>query len=264
MDAGILQQVNAVGMQPLAWALAALLAVALGFAVRKLLRVIGHLPLARLGWRGRRAPREYVRALFDGYAGHYDRHLLVDLDYQAANRVSSALGDHLASGAAPPGRALDLGCGTGLLGVLIAPRVGYLAGVDLSPKMLRGAARRRVYDELFQADVVDFLRRPQQAYDLVTAADMLVYLGELGTLMEAIVSRLNPGGVFICTTEYQPEPGYRLRRTGRFAHHPAYLRDVARAAGMVVVSQAEVVLRTQRDAPVVGHVHVLAKGFVPQ
>src|SRR4051812_49042023 len=34
-----------------------------------------HLARARLGLRATAAPLPYVRALFDGYARHYDRHL---------------------------------------------------------------------------------------------------------------------------------------------------------------------------------------------
>jgi len=55
-----------------------------------------HLLLARLGWRPRRAPAGYVRALFDDYAGRFDEHLMVDLAYHAPNLVRGLVGERLA------------------------------------------------------------------------------------------------------------------------------------------------------------------------
>ena len=257
-------QPDGMGLLALEGALSLALVVAILWALRRLIRIHGHLPLARLGWRRERAPKEYVAALFDGYAERYDRHLLVELGYQGANLVSAALSRYLEDGHDPPADVLDLGCGTGLLGLLLEPRVGRITGVDLSSEMLRRASARKGYGELVQMEMLEFLRRGSGGFGLITAADVLVYVGDLDAFMRLAHRHLVPGGALICTTEDLTGPradeggdrGFALQPTGRFAHRPEYLAAMARGAGLRVYSQEEAVLRTQRDEPVRGHVHL--------
>jgi predicted TPR repeat methyltransferase len=238
-----------------------LLLALLILALRHGLRVFGHVPLARLGWTRRRgAPREYVRALFDGYAEDYDQHLLRDLRYTAANDVSAAVARWCP---APIGHALDLGCGTGILGVLLRPRVEILEGVDLSSGMLAIARSRGIYDALREADLVAYLRATHARCDLITAADVMVYLGDLEAPLDAVRHALRTTGVFVFSTEASEEPGFRGLSSGRFAHHPDYVRERARASDLVVVEQVPTVLRYQKDKPVPGHIHVLRADRAP-
>jgi predicted TPR repeat methyltransferase len=240
--------------------------------MRHLWRVYGHLLAARWGWRRGKAPAEYVAALFDGYATEYDEHLLVQLRYAAASLVSAELNAHLPAAAMPVGRALDLGCGTGLLGVLLRGRVRHLTGVDLSRAMLRAAGARGCYDELHQGSMEHFLRRcgPRRAsgeagdFDLVTAADVLVYCGALDELFRSVARCLAPGGLFLCTTEdlpagLAPHAGFRLLASGRFAHAPGYVEACASGAGLRCVARRACVLRLQADAPVDGHLYRLVR-----
>ena len=72
----------------------------------------------------------------------------------------SALLDGEEAGREPPyGRALDLGCGSGIWGIALAKRGWQVTGVDYSPKAL-DRARERVRDEgvvmdLLEGDVTD-------------------------------------------------------------------------------------------------------------
>ena len=43
---------------------------------------------------------------------------------------------------------LDLGCGTGLSGLMLRRRARHLTGVDLSPEMVEKARARGIYDRL--------------------------------------------------------------------------------------------------------------------
>ena len=234
-------------------------------ALRRLWRIHGHVPAARLGRPRERAPREYVEALFDGYADDYDEHLLVDLKYAGANLVSAEVNAHLAAHPVPLGQALDLGCGTGVLGVLLRPRVSHLAGVDLSGEMLHAAEQRGVYDELHRGDLLDFLRCDGRTWGLITAADVLVYLGDLSGLLIQVALRLAPGGAFIATTENPVAGagdagiGFTLLESGRFSHAQGYVAAVASRVGLRVVAQTPCVLRMQRGEPVYGHLHRLAR-----
>jgi len=237
----------------------AVLLALLVWQLKVVIDIYAHPLLARLGWKRRRAPRRYVRALFDCYARDFDRHLLHDLEYEGANLLSSALNDDLARHPRPIERALDLGCGTGICGVLLKPRVKWLAGVDLSQEMIRAAATRKAYDALYVADIEEFLRYQRSAFDLITAADVLVYFGDLRTLLASTARALIPEGVFIFTTEALAEGDYLLLPTGRFGHHPGYVASTARDCGLLVQSQDPVTLRRQADLPVAGHLHVLSK-----
>src|SRR5581483_7481973 len=94
---------------------------------------------------------------------------------------------------------LDLGCGTGLAGQVFAPLASRLDGVDLSPAMIAKAEARGLYDHLAVADLETGLAQPQAfglapAYDLILAADTLVYLGDLRGVFRAAAARLAPDG----------------------------------------------------------------------
>ena len=139
----------------------------------------------RRGWRYSAArgslsalPEAYVARLFDDYAPRFDAHLTKALDYRAPALIAEALD------LAAPGRrfasALDIGCGTGLMGEAVRDRVDRLVGVDLSPGMIARARERGLYDELEVAEAAAFLARTAPgAYDCILAADALCYFGEL-------------------------------------------------------------------------------------
>ena len=58
---------------------------------------------------------------------------------------------------------LDLGCGSGLAGVMIKPRAADLTGVDLSPEMIELARARNIYDRLEVAEITAWLGQDRQA-----------------------------------------------------------------------------------------------------
>jgi predicted TPR repeat methyltransferase len=102
-----------------------------------------------------RAPAGYVRDLFDGFAERFDADLAGELGYRTPELLAAALRD---SGAPTgQGRGLDLGCGTGLSGVALAPLVRRLEGLDLSPRMLAQARRRVSTPRCTLADLLEWL-----------------------------------------------------------------------------------------------------------
>jgi predicted TPR repeat methyltransferase len=213
------------------------------------------------------APQDYVKGLFDQYAGHFDQHLVGVLGYRTPALLGGLLAGHL--GAAPSlapliGSALDLGCGTGLCAPLLRPMAKRLAGVDLSEKMLAKARETGLYDELACADVVDWLRQQDGEWDLVLAADVLVYFGDLAPLFEQTARVLLPGGWFALsvetlTSETGTGTGYAITASNRFAHTPAYVRACAQAAGLTVVEQREAALRQEHGADVDGMLFLLRR-----
>ena len=102
------------------------------------------------------APAAYVRALFDAYADDFDKALVERLDYSTPQQLAAAI-RAARKIEARSGRALDLGCGTGLGGEAIVADVAWLEGVDLSPGMIDKAREKAVEGEvivraMFQRD----------------------------------------------------------------------------------------------------------------
>lgn len=206
-------------------------------------------------------PEAYVRGLFDGYADRFERALVEGLGY----RVPWAMGERIA-GLRPPreegpvfGRVLDLGCGTGLMGEVLRGRAGHLVGVDLSAEMVDKAAAKSVYDRLAVADVAAFLKEAEAGWDLVTAADVFVYVGTLDAVFEAVAARLAPGGLFAFSVEREESGDVVLRDSLRYAHGEDHLRRLAAANGLTVVLAEREILRMDRGAPVDGLLMVLER-----
>jgi predicted TPR repeat methyltransferase len=205
-------------------------------------------------------PAGYTSALFDAYASGFDARLRGDLLYRAPELLLTGLTRALGAGGGP--RALDIcdvGCGTGLLGPLLRPLARRLDGVDRSPRMLERARALRLYDDLAEGDLTAILASRPGAYDVVTAADVLVYIGDLAPALAAAATALRPGGLAAFTVEQSAGAGYRLTTTGRYEHAPAFVREAAAASGLGEVSADEVILRVEQGRPVAGRVWVLRR-----
>lgn len=202
----------------------------------------------------------YVARLFDDYAPRFESHLTEALGYRGPALVGDALAE------AAPGRrfrrVLDLGCGTGLAGVVLRPVADRLAGCDLSPAMLDRARRRGLYDELACRDLVAALAaEPAGSLDLVVAADVLIYVADLGPVFAAAARALAPGGLFAFTTQAQAEGGPEVVVGAdlRVRHATSHVLRVAAAAGFAVAVQSAEWARRERGEPVPGLVAVLRR-----
>jgi predicted TPR repeat methyltransferase len=200
------------------------------------------------------APRSdpgYVRHLFDQFSADYDNRMLGQLGY-AAPQILKDLADLVMPGRDKL-RVLDLGCGTGLAGLLFKPRAARLTGIDLSPAMIEKARARDVYDSLIVGDIETALGGE---YDLILAADTLVYLGDLRPVFAAVADHLAPGGFFLFTTEAKEGqrggPGFELGPKRRWRHGEAYLRQAAKTAGLSVAGLVSASPRTESHQPVPG------------
>lgn len=233
--------------------------------VRHLVAASGVLPGAK------RAPSEYLRTVFDGYAERFDLHL-VSLGYRVPGLFRSVLLIHpeIARGE-QVGPVLDLGCGTGLIGLALSDLpVGPLIGVDISPCMLAQAAAKELYAELREAEIMTVLSgsNAEQSWPLILAGDVLCYFGDLEPVLAAVHAGLKTGGWFVCSTEeLLPDrdgvvPGngnWALHRLGRYAHGFDYLRAAAAKTGFLIRRLERQTLRYEANAPVGGMLAVLQR-----
>jgi len=225
--------------------------------------------LARLGAVEGAMPRGYVRALFDQYAPAFDRALTQGLKYRGPEILFEAVRAACAKQGRPMSftRALDLGCGTGLAGAAFRPHVEWLAGIDLSERMIAQAKAKNIYDALQAGEMLAFVESETHAprYDFIFAADVFVYCGDLREIAQATANILAPDGLIAFTVETHDGEGVILRETLRFAHSAATVRDAMTAAGLKLLSLDPVSTRTEKDIPVPGRVAVasLADGATP-
>jgi len=211
----------------------------------------------------RQAPAEYIRTMFDDFADRFEGHL-TSLNYHTPSQVRAAVQAHprLASGN-PIGPVLDLGCGTGLVGLAISDLpLGPITGVDLSRRMLDHAAAKGIYAELREADIMAALAdEGTRRWPLIVAADVLNYFGALEELLAAVHARLEPGGWFVFSTEQLQSdydgnvPGngsWALQRQGRYAHTPEYVHEAVLALDYRVLRADHHIIRREADAAVPG------------
>lgn len=201
------------------------------------------------------APRGYVQQLFDDYADDFDQHLVGQLGYCAPEVLQRLL---VGLGRPTFGHGLDLGCGTGLCGPQLRPLVQRLTGVDLSTAMLDAAQRRGVYDALVQADLAEHLARTDDRHDLVVAADVFIYVGDLTPVFNGVRRVLQPGGVFAFSVEPATDgQAFALQRSLRYAHGAAAMRALAAAHGLRVHQVERSALRVDEVHAVQGEYWVL-------
>lgn len=214
--------------------------------VRHLVAAAGVLPQAV------RAPAEYLETVFDGYASRFESHL-IGLGYRVPGLIRAALLEALDL-SAPIGPVLDLGCGTGLMAVVLSDLpLTPLIGVDLSEGMLAEARAKRLYASLHHQDLETLLTEPGPPWPLILAADVFCYFGALDSVLALVARRLAPGGLCAFTVELHDagEP-WRLGRQGRYSHARTHIEAALAAAGLDPVLLRPDVLRYEAEAPVPG------------
>jgi len=216
--------------------------------------VFSHHVAAATGQVTDRAPSNWVRATFDNFAPTFDSHLdglRYEVPAQLVGLLSPRAGTLL--------DILDLGCGTGRCGLSLARQKRYLVGVDLSEKMLVQARLRGIYDELHLSEVHTWLRGVRPArFDLVIAADVLIYIGALEELFGEVARVLRVGGWFAFSIEEWVGSDYTLLHTGRYAQSQAYIGRLTESAFSTAVDQAAVI-RMESGVPILGRLYVLQK-----
>ncbi|WP_127477331.1 tetratricopeptide repeat protein [Sulfurivermis fontis] len=202
------------------------------------------------------APGEYVAALFDQYADDFDEHLAGMLGYRTPTLLRELFER---CGGGRDLQVLDLGCGTGLAGMAFRDVAAHLAGVDLSPRMLDKARERAIYDVLEVGEAVATLRALASPYDLLLAADVFVYLGDLAPVFAAARRALRRDGRLLFSVERGAVDTFVLCEAGRYAHGAGYVRALARQHGFVVLAEEAAVLRQNLGVDVPGWLFVLQK-----
>ncbi len=203
-----------------------------------------------------RQPNTITERIVAGYASQFDDLVVHHLGYYAPRRVAEIIHE---TWPAKNASILDLGCGTGLLGVYLGPIEGSLVGVDFSQTML-DQAKTRGYDRLHKCDLRDALRdTPPQQYEVIVACDVFVYVGRLEPHVPDIARILRPNGMVALTFEQSETAPLELRRSGRYAHSVDGVTQALEAGGLTEVRIEPLTLRYEAGAPIAGFIATARK-----
>lgn len=202
-----------------------------------------------------KAPAEYLKNLFDQYAGYYDKHLTESLRYRVPQQLHAAISE-LTRTDQPAWNILDLGCGTGLCGELFKEFSIRLTGIDISQEMVTAARAKNIYDELLVADIEQALANYHDL-DLVLAADVFTYIGELNGIFEQVRRALKKNGLFAFSVEKTEKLPFELQPSIRYAHSRSYLETLIARHGFKIHTLKEITLRMQKEVPVSGYLVLL-------
>ncbi|MDW9594101.1 methyltransferase domain-containing protein [Sinorhizobium meliloti] len=210
-------------------------------------------------------PSVYVERLFDDYAERFDHALVEKLGYSVPEKLAAVIGR--VNGGGRFRHVTDLGCGTGLFGERIRDRADFLEGFDLSANMLAKAEAKGVYDRLAQADLSlapedsgVFGALEHRRADLVSAADVLMYLGNLEGVFVIADRLLAPGGLFAFSVEDAcGADGFVLRPSLRYAHPEAYIASLCKESGLSMIATERTIIRRDAGEPVAGILFLACK-----
>ena len=160
---------------------------------------------------------------FGGYARYYDL-LYRDKDYRAETEFVDRLIRTHAPGAR---RVLELGCGTGIHGTLLAEQGYDVVGLDRSEDMLTAAAQRVTALPQAIASRVRFIKGDVRDFQVEGHFDAALALfhvmsyqltnDDLRAVFAGVKAHLAPGGIFIFDCWYGPavltdRPTVRVKR----------------------------------------------------
>lgn len=138
-----------------------------------------------------RSPEDNRRYYAD-WATRYDADFAQAMAYRQPSRVADAF-----IGAGGKGPVLDVGAGTGLLGVALAAQgIAPLDGIDISPEMLAVARAKGCYRHLTVADLTQPLPPLSAPCNGIVSSGTFTH-GHLGPeVLEPLIAIAAPGAVF--------------------------------------------------------------------
>lgn len=214
-----------------------------------------HILNSLIGYTSKEPPKEYIKNLFDDFAERFDDSLVEGLLYRLPFLIKDLI-LKLHTTKSKFEKSIDLGCGTGLSGKGLRDVSNNLTGIDISENMVAKARELDIYDSLIVGDIVDTLSTSTEKYDLFIALDVLIYIGDVKSIFNAVRDCCNKNAFFIFSVETQAEEGYSLLKTGRYSHSDEYILKTASDEFKLIESQ-QVSLRKERDGWIDGKIFIL-------
>ena len=206
-------------------------------------------------------PLELLKETYEqqAIADGFDHALIHRLDYRLPERLGEVI-RHVAGDIANQLDILDLGCGTGLYGAKLRGLAKTLSGVDLSSKMVDKARQKAVYDTLVVDDLVSFLEKCRQSYDLIVAMDVLMFFGDLEGILKGCRAMLRSQGMLAFDVEKTDGVvPWHFHPYGHYAHAASYIRELAAQWGLEEIHFEETQIRKEANEPRYGYLCLFRK-----
>ncbi len=203
-------------------------------------------------------PLEYVESVFDTYADDFEHSLIENLQYKTPTALYELYSDHFHG--VVQTTCLDLGCGTGLAGEQFKKCCSELIGMDISQKMLDVAGEKNIYDTLMKDDIISFLQTNTQKCDLIVAADVFTYMGDLEAVFKECCTVIKKSGLLLFSVEEagnNSNKKFKLKQTGRFGHSEKYIKTLCKQTGWTIIDHKLSDLRQEKGEWVRGHLFIL-------
>jgi len=214
-----------------------------------------HMLAALTGEQTATAPQDYVEGLFDNFAAKFESSLVDNLEYKTPRVIAEMIikdskFDSL-------GSIMDLGCGTGLVGMEIKQFCEHLEGIDLSEKMLDKAKEKNVYNKLIKQDILDYLSNASLNFDYFISTDVFIYIGDLSDVFQLIKSRNKTGGKLAFSTEDYDGDDFFLEQSGRYSHSKKYIEGLCEKFGYKLRHFETQALRKEKGEYITGGLYLL-------
>jgi ubiquinone/menaquinone biosynthesis C-methylase UbiE len=168
---------------------------------------------AAVTWDDNPVRVQMAAAVYDGIAGHID--LTADM------------------------KALDIGCGTGLIALPLAARVGALTAADSSPVMLKVLAAKAVAAGLtnvvtVQTDADDDFN-VTGSFNLVTCVMVLHHINDIAAMIDKTSRMMVAGGTLVLVDLYSEDGTFHSdpRSVVHNGLDPLWLSRLMIAAGLI-------------------------------
>ena len=201
---------------------------------------------------------EYVKKEFDEFAKSFETQL-EKLEYTVPEVLSKNVKENI--DLSKKYDLLDLGCGTGLLGIQVQNITNSMVGIDLSTNMLAEAKKKDIYTNLIESDIEKYLNTvDKDIYDIVVSSDVFIYIGDVSTIFSQVTDTLKEDGVFAFSIELlESKEEYKLNNTGRFSHSLNYIENLAANNKLEIIQKVPIVIRKELGKDVSGYIFVLLK-----
>ena len=200
-------------------------------------------------------PIEYIENTFDNYSKNFDTHLMKELEYRLPELISKKIKEKI--GKKEFKLVLDIGCGTGLCGEYLKNCSKKLIGVDISSKMLKRAEKKNIYNQLIKDDLIDYLEKTKNKYDLIIASDVFIYTGNISKVFNLIRKKLTDGAYFIFSTELFSGNNFKILKTGRFAHSQEYIEEKCRENLFKIIYSDRIKIRKEKNKWIKGQLYIV-------
>lgn len=142
--------------------------------------------------------------------------------------------------------AMEYGCGTGLVGMAVAPLVGQLIAIDSSSGMLEVLEQKIAAEKIANMETLccDLLAdKYNRQHNLIFCSMTLHHIRDSGALLQRFAELLLPGGYLAIADLFTEDGSFHKANAEGIHHHgfdPEELKSSLEACGMEAISHRTV------------------------